>query len=124
MKSSPFNFDQSSEIVKKVHRPSIFGRFMRFVVWGGVGFWCILPFLWLILTFITNLPASSSSKNTDYDLPRTAGKFDVGSVVAAGGGSFLAMAFGYGVWCSIGVVCGCGMERAITVTSELFSPNR
>jgi hypothetical protein len=91
------------------------GKLARGIIWLGVTIWCFLPFLWLILTAITNRPAGSSTRYDD----GSGGNTSLGAVVGFGGGGILFLALFYGIWCAVGVVCGHGLERALTVAEEL-----
>jgi hypothetical protein len=95
------------------------GNLIKMLVWLGVTVWCFLPFVWLILTLATNstgkMPPASAFDTNSGSNP------GLGSMTGLGGAGLLFMAFSYGVWCVIGVVCGFGVERALTVAGELVT---
>jgi hypothetical protein len=106
---------------KKTRLPRMLaGKVMNWFVWLGVTIWCLLPFFWLILTAITNRP-TTPAPSSPYNSPsyNASGSTSLGTMVGFGGAGFLLLALFYGIWCTVGVVCGFGVERALTVTGEL-----
>jgi hypothetical protein len=96
------------------------GIVVRAFVWLGVTIWCFLPFLWLILTAITNQPTRSSTGSSATGSGGTGGNMSLGAAVGFGGGSILFLGLAYGIWCAVGVVCGYGLERAFAVAGEVI----
>jgi hypothetical protein len=94
-------------------------------VWFLVTLWCLAPFVWAFLTATFNLGNSSSSStgsSSSYSSSSTGSSSSgsmLGPMIGYGGGGLLLMLFLYAVWCSAGVICGVGIEKAVLAAADL-----
>jgi len=78
--------------------------------------WCLSPFIWAIF-MVGDLGAGQGAPPPAPQRP--AGNDDF--VAKLLGSVLMIAAFLYGLWCSVGVIMGLGLDRAVTVVEQLFS---
>jgi len=105
-----------------INRPAATARKARAGVWLGVCLWCIAPFLWLLIMFISNLgQAAANPAQPGFQGGGGGGGANHGLYMTLFSAGLMAAAFAYGVWCSVGIIMGFGLDRAITVAEELMA---
>lgn len=92
---------------------------IRGVIWLLVTLWCFAPILWFVFTLIAGAAMSirdTAMAGNHFAPPREPG-LNAGEVFGMSlfAGGTLFVAFGYGLWCSVGIIMGAGLDRAVSV---------
>lgn len=93
----------------------------RVGVWLVVTIWCCVPFFWMLFMFATSKSQGSSSAETPIRQSAPTSRHSDDGLVANILGSLVMLSlFLYGMWCTVGIVMGFGIDRAMTVVHALY----